>query len=168
MPEWVAAELRNGRLCDTRTPDGLTQTLTDANGNVTTYQCDGYDRLTKTRFPNPTGGGSSTTDYVAITDYDANFKPTIQTVRASPLAPITTTYDALNRPTHVIYPGGSWADPNVDYGYDNLGRLVSGVATNGHTTAIGYDALGNKTSEAEALSTMTMQYDAAGRRTRTT
>uniref|UniRef100_UPI0035CBF949 RHS repeat-associated core domain-containing protein n=1 Tax=uncultured Sphingomonas sp. TaxID=158754 RepID=UPI0035CBF949 len=152
----------------THTPDGLTQTLTDANGNVTTYEYDGYDRLTKTRFPNPTGGGSSTTDYVAITAYDANFNPTTQTVRGNPSAPITTTYDALNRPTHVSYPGGSWADPNVDYGYDNLGRLVSGVATNGHTMAIGYDALGNKTSEADALSAMTMQYDVSGRRTRTT
>ncbi|WP_081477078.1 RHS repeat domain-containing protein [Sphingomonas sp. PAMC 26605] len=164
----VGTSLASSDVHYTHTPDGLTQTLTDANGNVTTYEYDGYDRLAKTRFPNPTGGGSSTTDYVAITAYDANFNPTTQTVRGNPSAPITTTYDALNRPTHVSYPGGSWADPNVDYGYDNLGRLVSGVATNGHTTSIGYDALGNKTSEVDALSTMTMQYDAAGRRTRTT
>ncbi|MEQ8750289.1 MAG: hypothetical protein RIC52_10975, partial [Amphiplicatus sp.] len=46
--------------------NGLLETLKDANGNMTTYEYDGHDRLVKTRFPHPsTAGTSSTTDYEA-------------------------------------------------------------------------------------------------------
>ncbi len=49
----------------TYTPNGRQQTVTDANGNRTTYDYDGFDRLSKMRFPVATlgAGTSSTTDY---------------------------------------------------------------------------------------------------------
>ena len=47
--------------------NGTTATLTDANGNLTSYSYDGYDRLAKTQYPSPTTPGtSSTTDYEAL------------------------------------------------------------------------------------------------------
>jgi YD repeat-containing protein len=43
--------------------NGTLTSAADGKGNLTTYEYDGFGRLTKTRFPNGTGGGSSTTDY---------------------------------------------------------------------------------------------------------
>ncbi len=49
----------------TYTANGKTATATDAEGNTTTYEYDGVDRLSKTRYPDTTAGAgtSSTTDY---------------------------------------------------------------------------------------------------------
>src|SRR3546814_2982382 len=48
----------------TFTDNGRLATLTDGEGNRTTYEYDGYDRLVKARYPSKTvAGTSSTTDY---------------------------------------------------------------------------------------------------------
>ena len=56
----------------TYSSNGKLATLKDANNNLTTYEYDGFDRLTKTRYPSPTEGSgtSSTTDYEQL-GYDA-------------------------------------------------------------------------------------------------
>jgi YD repeat-containing protein len=46
--------------------NGQVLTLTEASGALTTYEHDGFDRLVTTRCPNPSGGGSSTTDYELV------------------------------------------------------------------------------------------------------
>src|SRR3546814_17492703 len=48
----------------TFTDNGRLATLTDGEGNRTTYEYDGYDRLVKARYPSQTvAGTSSPTDY---------------------------------------------------------------------------------------------------------
>ncbi len=52
-------------------------------------------------------------------------------------------YDALDRPTTKDLPG---TDPDVSYGYDQLGRLTS-ASQPGHALSFGYDALGRRLTE---------------------
>ena len=50
------------------TDNGQVETITDGRGARTTYEYDGLDRLVKTRYPNPSSSGaSSTTDFELIT-----------------------------------------------------------------------------------------------------
>ena len=100
----------------TYTSNGLPQTLTDGNGNVSTLVYDGFDRLKQTRFPNASGGGSSTSDYEEY-GYDAGGNVTSFRNRAGEV--IGATYDALGRQTAVN--GASNFIGGV-YAYDNLGR----------------------------------------------
>jgi len=152
----------------TYNPNGTTATLTDANGNTTTYEYDAYDRLAKTRYPNGTAGSgvSSTTDYEALV-YDDAGNVTSRQLRgyaADSTQHIDYSYDHLNRVTAKDLPG---SELDVTYGYDLLGRLTS-AATSAQTLTFDYDALSRVTSQAGPLGTMAAQYDAAGERTRLT
>ncbi len=55
---------------------------------------------------------------------------------------------------------------DITYAYDLLGRLTQAHDSNTHVTNICYDALGRRASDQSTWRTRTMQYDAAGRRTR--
>ena len=145
----------------TYTSSGLVATLTDANGNRTTYEYDGFNRLFKTRFPSKTSpGSSSTTDYVQNT-YDAVGRMTSARLRDGSV--FSYSYDALGRMTFENAPG---SDPDHTYTYDNFGQLRS--VTDGSTTlTYAYDALGRVTGETHsALGAVGYAYDAAGRMTR--
>lgn len=135
-------------------------TLTDANANVTTYEYDGFGRTYRIRFPNTSGGGSSTTDYEQYT-YDANSNVTQDRRRDG--ATITYAYDNLNRATTMTPSTGNV----VSYAYDNFSRMTQAAFT-GHTLTFGYDQLSRNTSAGGPLGTVSYQYDAAGRRTRVT
>ncbi|MEO6247140.1 MAG: RHS repeat-associated core domain-containing protein [Sphingomicrobium sp.] len=142
--------------------NGKKATLTDANGNLTTNEYDGFDLLLKTRFPSPTvPGTSSTTDYEQAT-YDPAANVTQRRLRDGQL--IGLTYDALNRVTAKDLPG---AEPDVAYTYDNLGRLLTASQT-GQTLTYSYDALSRTLLQGGPLGTMATQWDLAGRRTRLT
>jgi len=143
--------------------NGTVATLADANGNLTTYDYDGFDRLSKTRYPDTTlgAGTSSASDYEQL-GYDPAGNVTSRRLRDT--TSIAYTYDHLNRPTLEDLPG---SDPDVTLGYDLLGRLTS-AATSAQTLTFGYDALSRMTSQGGPLGTMSAQYDAAGRRTRLT
>ncbi|MFA5962387.1 MAG: RHS repeat-associated core domain-containing protein [Sphingomonas sp.] len=146
----------------TYNPNGTTATLTDGNGNLTTYSYDGFDRLVKTAYPSPTTAGtSSSTDYEQLT-YDANGNVTARRLRDT--SSIAYTYDKLDRLTLADLPG---TDPDVTLGYDLLGRLT-GAATSAQSLTFGYDALSRITSQGGPLGTLSAQYDAAGERTRLT
>lgn len=146
----------------TYTGNGKVATMADANGNKTTYEYDGFDRLTRTRYPSPTSAGSSsTTDYEQPT-YDANSNVTALRLRDA--QSIAFTYDNLNRLTFKNLPG---AEPDVTYGYDLLGRLTS-ASQPGSSLTFSYDALGRLTFDGQSFGSMTYQYDLAGRRTRAT
>jgi len=148
--------------------NGTLATLTDAQGNKTTYEYDGFDRLVKTRYPDTTAGAgtSSTTDYEQLV-YDPSGNITSQRLRGyanDSTQHIDFTYDALNRVTVKDLPSTEF---DINYNYDNLGRLTSAVfplATT-YTLSFTYDALGRNLTHTDMFGTMTSQYDLAGRRT---
>lgn len=147
----------------TYTSNGRLQTLKDGENNLTTYEYDGHDRLAKTRFPVATKGAnsSSTTDYEQLS-YDANGNVTSRRLRDG--NSIGFTIDNVNRPTFKDLPG---SEPDVTYGYDNLGRLTSASQT-GHSLSFTWDALGRNLTQVSPLGTVTSEWDVAGRRTKLT
>jgi RHS repeat-associated protein len=146
----------------TYTNNGSPLTVTDAEGNRTTYEYDGHDRLAKTRYPSPTTDGvSSTTDYEQPT-YDA--AGNVTAVRLRDGQSIALTYDNLNRVTLKNLPG---SEPDVSYTYDLLGRMTF-VQQGTLQHHLAYDALGRLLSEAQPFGSSAYQYDLAGRRTRLT
>lgn len=152
----------------TYSDNGRVASVTDAEGNKTTYEYDGHDRLSKTRYPSPTKGAgtSSSTDYEQLL-YDANGNVTSRRLRgysADASQHIDMTYDALNRVTLKNLPG---TELDVSYTYDLVGHLT-GASQTGNALAFGYDALGRNTSQGGPLGTTSYQYDAAGNRTRMT
>jgi RHS repeat-associated protein len=148
----------------TYTANGLEQTVADGKGNLTTYEYDGLDRLAKVRYPNPSGPGSSTTDFEQY-GYDVAGNRTSWRRRDG--ASAAFTYDALNRASNGLR--------GEAYAYDNLGRRTSATLGDG-SSLMAYDALGRMTSETLSRTigqttdgkTLAYQYDLAGRRTRMT
>jgi RHS repeat-associated protein len=149
----------------TYTANGQVATVTDANGNRTTYVYDGHDRLSRKRMPDP-----STPDTSSISDFeDLTYETVAGGTRATPLVvsrrlrdtrAIGYSYDALGRLTGKNLPG---AELDVTYGYDLLGRLTS-AATSAQTLGFTYDALGRRLSETGPVRTVSSGWDAAGRR----
>jgi RHS repeat-associated protein len=146
----------------TYTANGVLATLKDAKNNLTTYEYDGFDRLEKTRYPSPiTPGSSSTTDYEQFS-YDAGSNVTQTRRRDGSL--IGLAYDDLSRVTTKDLPG---SEPDVTYGYDNLGRATS-MSSSVATLSFTYDQLNRLTRQTSPQGNTDYQYDLAGRRTRLT
>ena len=145
----------------TWTPNGRIATATDANGNRTTYQYDGHDRLSVTQYPVATVGANASNagDYEQL-GYDPNGNVTSRRLRDGQT--ITYGYDALNR---VVYKNLQTGEPDVSYSYDLQGRLLS-ANQSGHGLGFAYDALGRNIRQTGPLGTVSYQYDTAGRRTR--
>ncbi|MEM6682630.1 MAG: RHS repeat-associated core domain-containing protein, partial [Pseudomonadota bacterium] len=146
--------------------DGTVQWVEDAKGNRTTYEYDGFNRLTKTIFPSKTTTHQSDpNDYEAYT-YDAADNRT--SLRKRDGSVINYTYDDLNRMVVKDIPGGTAAD--VHYGYDLTdlelyARFVS-ASGQGITNTYDYDAAGNRTHlEHDDNKTFTYVYDSASRLT---
>lgn len=149
------------------TPNGQIETVTDGEGNKTTYEYDGFDRLSKTRYPVTTvaAATSSTTDYEQL-GYDAASNVTSRRLRDGQT--IGYGYDNLNRVTSKVTPGSVRGDWDVSYGYDLLGRLTSATGDGAIVNAFGYDALGRLLTEQNYNATTHHAYDLAGRQTRLT
>lgn len=139
------------------TPNGKIATVTDGNGNVTSYGYDGFGRSQTTTFP---GGGYEQSGY------DANGNVTSRRLRDGQV--LTYDYDALNRRTYDHNPRTNVAEVDVSYSYNNLGRLLNAGDGNGWTKTFAYDALGRATRQGSNVSNTTFQYDTAGRTTRQT
>lgn len=148
----------------TYSPNGKLATLTDGEGNRTSYEYDGHDRMLRTRYPVAAKGAnaSSATDYEEL-GYDARSTVTSRRVRDGQM--LYYGYDGLARLASLDRISG---EPDVAYSYDNLGRLTQALDTNGHKAAFTYDALGHKLTEGNYFYTNSFQYDLAGRRTRMT
>ncbi len=159
---YATAESRNGGTL-TYSPNGKVATMVDGNGNRTTYEYDGFDRVAKIRFPTAAlGSVSSTTDYAGYT-YDAVTGNVIQE-RLRDGGTINYAYDNLGRATQK-----AGVVPTVDYAYDNLGLQRSATfAAGGQSVAAVYDAFGRVVSVTDALGTVGYQYDAGGNRSRLT
>ena len=151
VDEWTA----------TYTNNGLIATLADAESHLTTYEYDGFDRLRKLRFPNPSSSGSSTADYEQYT-FDAGSRMIEQRRRDN--TTLTMSYDNLNRLTSVT-PSANGAA--VSMTYDLMNRQLT-QAISGHTLTFGYDQLSRVTSAQSPLGTVSYAYDEASRRTRMT
>ncbi|MBC7987841.1 MAG: peptidoglycan DD-metalloendopeptidase family protein [Sphingomonadaceae bacterium] len=146
----------------TFTDNGQVGTIEDGNGNLTTYDYDGFDRLLRRRYPNATGGGSSSTDFDGYT-YDAASNVVERRLRDN--TTITFSYDNLNRPT-LMNPSAS-GTPDVTYSYDNFGRMV-GAEQPGYEIEFTYDALDRLLSEDGPLGLVESQYRSDGARTHLT
>ncbi len=145
----------------TYTNNGAIATLTDAGGNLTTNVYDGFDRLSRIRFPNASGGGSSTTDYDEYF-YNAGSMPTSLRRRDGQI--IAYSYDNLSRQTFADAPGTAL---DLTTSYDNFSRVLT-RAIPGHSLVNAHDQLSRLTSAASPLGTVSYQYDLASRRTRVT
>lgn len=143
--------------------NGTLATLTDAEGNKSSYTYDGIDRLLRTYYPSTTAGAgmSSTTDYIQLS-YDTAGNVISRRLRDG--SSIGYTYDADGRMTTKDLPSGEY---DVSYSYDLLSRPIS-ATTSLQTLTFGYDALSRATSQGGPLGTVSAQYDLAGRRIRLT
>jgi RHS repeat-associated protein len=145
------------------TLNGKPATLTDGEGNKTTYVYDGHHRLSQTLYPKPdVDGESSTSDYEQLTYHADNGR--LVTRRLRDTKSIGYGYDDLGRVVLKDLPTG---EADASYGYDHLGRLKT-AAQGGVTLSFGYDALGRMTGETGPRGTVAATYDLAGRRTKLT
>ena len=133
-------------------PAGLIASITDAAGNVTSYQCDARGNRTAVIDPllkQPSFAYDAGSRLVTITYPDA-----------------TTTafaYDSRGRRTSVIDPNGK----TTSYAYDDADRLTSVTDAALHTTTYAYDTENNLVSITDASAHTTFfTYDAFGRVTR--
>ncbi|WP_177179225.1 RHS repeat-associated core domain-containing protein [Sphingomonas sp. OV641] len=138
------------------TPNGQTASVTDANGNVTSYGYDGLDRLRTTTYP----GGSAET-----LQYDASGNVTQRWLRDNNA--LAYSYDSGNRLTGVSVPPIS-TDASRGYSYDASGNMTRAFDLSGKNINLSYDALGRRTGETTSVLGRSYSYDAAGRRTRLT
>lgn len=151
----------------TYTQSGQVKTAADGEGNLTTYEYDGFDRPWRTRFPVSAKGAqtSSAADYEQVT-YDETGKVREKKLRDGSI--VTYSYDRLGRITRQDRPNlGENAD--ISYNYDSVGNVTSATGNWGGSFTFAYDALGRLLSEQQPWTgTLSWAYDAAGRRTRTT
>jgi RHS repeat-associated protein len=118
----------------TWTADGLPAALKDANGNITTFTYDRFDRLVTTAYPATPAYPSGTTETAT---YDANGNQLTRTTRTG--ATIRYGYDTLDRlitKTAAASPVACNATPSgtptITYSYDLAGRMT-GVCDNSAT-----------------------------------
>ena len=161
----------------TYTQNGKLWTEADANGNLTTLEYDGFDRLVRMDLPSETlsAGMSSGSDYEAYT-YDNNGNRLSMRKRDGRY--ISWCYDALNRETQKYVsatsgPVNCAAAPAPSGGdvaatYDLLNHELSLAFPGGAGVSYTYDPAGRLLSETSAAGTLTHQYDAVGNRTRVT
>lgn len=155
----------------TYTPNGQVATVTDGEGNRTTYDFDGHDRFLRTRYPVKTRGANASVtmnpdgsgDYEQL-GYDENGNVTSRRLRDGQV--LGYGYDALNHRTYEDNPNTNAAEADVSYSYDNLDRLKSASDQNRRHNSFDYDALGRVTRQYSDLASNTLRYDAAGRMTR--
>jgi RHS repeat-associated protein len=139
--------------------NGNVVSLTDARGNATTAS---YDVMDRVQMWTDAAGRSERFEH------DANGNVTRVVDRAGQVR--TLRYDGRNRTSFVGFGAtGSTDSPNLasslSYKHNARGDLTEISDSGAPTISIGYDVLGNKTSETSTRGTVTYGYDRAGRRT---
>ena len=160
----------------TYTLNGKQQTVKDANGNLTTYEYDGFDRMSKMRFPvaTPGAGTSSTTDYEQY-GYDTVGNRT--SLRKRDGKTITYVFDGLNRVRSKTVPVSTGGAAGYSVCYGVRGARVADVrpvrlaprarASPTSTTGSG-GSVPSSTNMDGTSRPVTYDYDAHGNRTRIT
>jgi RHS repeat-associated protein len=190
-------QLQQDYVTYTYTDNGKQKTLKDANGNLTTYTYDGFDRLVAWAFPSKTATGSSAACTIgSIAEATDGFGNTVAGPSETRTAGddcekyaydragnraklmkrdgnvIRYAFDALNRNTIKDIPGGTATD--VYYGYDlrGLQTLAGFASTSGVGITNVYDGFGELTSTTNNMGatarTLAYAYDADGNRSQLT
>ncbi|NIJ20938.1 RHS repeat-associated protein [Sphingomonas naasensis] len=160
---------QSDEVANSYTSNGKIASVTDGEGNRTSYDYDGFDRLLKTRYPvTAVGAGTSSAgtppgDYEEL-GYDPASNVTSRRLRDGQT--ITYGYDNLSRLTSKVTPGSAYQDWDVTYGYDLLGQVKTATGNGWAVNAFSYDALGRITIEQNYGGTTSNVWDLAGRRTR--
>lgn len=190
----VGTSIQQDYISYTYTSNGKRKTVKDANGNLATYEYDGFDRLVAWRMPRPIGGVVSASCYIgAITDvngvsgpenarganddcekysYDRNDNRVRLVKRDGSL--LTYRFDALDRLTLKVVPErvslAAMHTRDVYYGYDNRNLQIY-ARFDGHSgegVATSYDGFGRMASSTiimdGASRTLTYDYDPNGNR----
>lgn len=127
--------------------------LTDANGQTTTFAYDPLERLT-----------SETDPLGNVTSYTYDTKRHLAAKTDANGNTIRYTYDALGRLTRKVYPDNT----EESYSYDAKGNLLT-AANPAASYAYTYDVAGRMTSVTDGSGRMLQyDYDGAGRKTRLT
>ena len=134
-------------------PDDLPVSVTDADGNVSTFQYDSLRRLYRVNYPGLFGSPYEQFTYNAASQ--------VTQLRNRDASTVTTTYDNLGRATFVNLSIGN----DITRTYDNFNRLRTAVA-GGQTLTYQYDQLSRLLSETGPQGAVSYQYDLASRRTR--
>lgn len=173
----------------TFTDNGMRATLKDARNNVTTYVWDGFDRLSKTIYPDGT--------FEQLTNYDANGNPgTLLLRKDHPASPVkrykvdftydelnrtktkvvtddsvttttTTTFDLSGRPIKVNIGGSGFGVGDYQKFYDAAGRAYKEQYPDGKTVVHELDQSGNvlKTTYPDGTYYVSRVYDEINRLT---
>lgn len=138
--------------------DGTIANISDAKGNKTVYEYDGFNRPKKTIYPLASNGASSNAnDYEQVTYSGAR----VQTFRRRDGQTFTFAYDALGRVSSKTGP------INESFSYNNFNQTLSHT-NNGVTSTYTYNSLGWLLSDQQSLGTVSYEYDAYGRRSKMT
>ena len=141
-------------------PNGKLTSIQDANGNLTTFTFDGFDRLNKTIYPT-LSPAPATFEQNLLYDSNGNVKTYLTRLGAT----ITATYDALNR-LSTKAPAGQ---PTESYSYDLGSRLLSITDSVLGVYTRNYDSAGRFVQEVYPdTKTVTSALDANGNVTRLT
>jgi len=152
------------------TANGQVAAVVDGENNLTSYDYDGFDRLSVTYYPSPAKGAGAANggDYEQLT-YNANGNVTSRRLRDGNA--INYGYDNLGRLILKDRPNQAFWETDLSYSYDLLGRLTQASHGNGLYYGFSYDALGRRTSDTNSwygYGNFAFAYDAAGQLTRLT
>jgi RHS repeat-associated protein len=169
---------------------GNPQTITDPNGNATTYAYDVNGRVLTVKAPGDTattqyfyvsggcsscgGAGSNKIDHITLPEgntiwYTYDNMGNLSTIKDDANNSINYTYDSEgNRLTEQIKDSGGALQKTLSYQYDALNRLAKIVNPDSTYTQYSYDFRGNKSAIRNPNSAITSYtYDALNRLTST-
>ncbi|MDX2107098.1 MAG: RHS repeat-associated core domain-containing protein [Candidatus Melainabacteria bacterium] len=141
----------------TYSDNGLRLTAKDANDNVTTFEYDGFDRLTKITFPddsyeeyawNENDNLTSFTNRIGdSTEFNYDALSNITSRAPENLATVSYEYDLAGRSTLISTPTemGNPASGDFVYTYDAVGRLLTEKYPDNKTISYDYDENSNQT-----------------------
>ncbi len=139
--------------------------LTDRNGNVTTYAYDANTRLASVQ-QKPSPAAQPALVYTTQVTRDANGNAT--RISQANGAATDYAYDALNRLISVSTHPSATLTLTTSYVLDGNGQPTSRTTGDGVSVSYGYDALSRLTSVSAAGLSIAYAYDELGRRTRMT
>lgn len=151
----------------TYSPNGQRITIKDANNNLSTLEYDGFDRLSKLKFPvTALGAGSSNDLDTEEYKYDPNGNR--EEILKRDDRRIQFEYDRLNRLTRTHYPDGGATQVYRDYDLSGRPSWVRFDSPVGQGIDYTYDAAKRLATEVSFGRTLTFDYDLTNNRTKLT
>ncbi len=171
----VGTSIQQSYATYTYTLNGKQKTVKDANGNLTTYEYDGLDRMEKMIFPSATLG-AGVSNYADYEQYGYDTVGNRTSLRKRDATTIVYGHDGLNRVRTKTVPASATgaAGYTVVYGYDVRGLQTRARfgSINGTGITNVYDGFGwlrSSTTDMDGTPRpVSYEYDAHGNRTRVT